>query len=205
MGSNTPRRRHSTHHTPYLGLTWGVPTAASSAATPLFSAGLLAAFLCACVSPPGPSRGPTAIPSPTTVNATATPLVLPPQVGATQRWIEVDLAAQIVRLKEGSSTLAEYPAATGVAISTETATHPGRFQVQQLIEGPIENVPGVYVSDILVYDVAAGMGIHSMPMDEGGRVLDGTLGTPASGGCVRVGEAHAVFEFARLGTVIWIH
>ena len=73
-----------------------------------------------------------------------------------------------------------------------------------MIKGPIENVPGVFVSDILIFDIAAGAGIHSMPMDREGRVLDSRLGEPVTAGCVRVGESAAVFRFARLGVRIWI-
>ncbi len=137
--------------------------------------------------------------------STPTLALPPPPVGANQRWIEVDLALQIVRLRLGQEVIAEYPASSGVATSPETATTPGVYSVQQMIKGPIENVPGVFVSDILIYDMLNGMGIHSIPMDEGGRPLDSTLGVPASAGCVRVGVADAVFAFARLGMVIWIH
>jgi L,D-transpeptidase catalytic domain len=90
-------------------------------------------------------------------------------------------------------------------MSTETMTLPGVYMVQQMIKGPTENVPGVFVSDILIYDFGRDVGIHSLPMDKGGKVLDPMLGAPASGGCVQVGEATAVFEFAQLGAKVWIH
>ena len=101
--------------------------------------------------------------------------------------------------------MAKYLAATGVATATETTTAPGEYQIQQMIKGPIENVPGVFVSDILIYDLAAGAGIHSMPMDKSGYVLDSSLGHPVTAGCIRVGEAAAVFKFATLGMRVWIH
>jgi hypothetical protein len=100
----------------------------------------------------------------------------------------------------GDQVVAEYLAATGVMTATETATVPGVYMVQQMIKGPIENVPGVFVSDILIYDFGRDVGIHSLPMDKDGKALDTTLGKPASGGCVRVGESAAVFAFAQLGT-----
>ena len=129
----------------------------------------------------------------------------PSNLGPTERWIEVDLAAQIVRRREGNSIVAEHPASSGVAISPETTTYPGVYQVQQKIEGPIENVPGVFVSNILIFDIAAGVGIHSLPMDKDGRILDSTLGKPTTAGCVRVAGSDAVFSFARLGTIVWVH
>jgi lipoprotein-anchoring transpeptidase ErfK/SrfK len=164
-----------------------------------------ASWLCGCAGPAMAPATASSTASPTVAVSTPTRAVAPPQVGASQNWIEVDLARQVVRLRRGQDILAEYPASSGVAVSLETATQPGIYGVQQLIKGPIENVPGVFVSDILIYDILNGAGIHSLPMDKEGHILDATLGSPASAGCVRVGEAAAVFAFARLGTVIWIH
>ncbi len=175
----------------------------SPMAWPLFLVGLLVAVLSGCATPTGPAAPATSLP--TVVSPTPTVAVPPPEVGASQRWIEADLAAQVVRLREGDTVLAEYPAASGVAVTSESATQPGVYRVQQMIQGPIENVPGVFVSDILIYDLAAGVGIHSIPMDRDGNALDVRLGRPASWGCVRVGESAAVFAFAQLGMVVWVH
>ncbi len=181
---------------------------------------VIVVLLCGCAAPAAPKTTPHAgysatagaastAPPPASLPAdspvAATPVVPPPKVGPSQKWIEVDLALQVVRLREGDRMLAEYPAATGVVTSTETATVPGVYMVQQMIKGPIENVPGVFVSDILIYDFGRDVGVHSLPMDKDGTVLDATLGKPASGGCVRVGESAGVFEFAQVGTKVWIH
>jgi hypothetical protein len=72
-------------------------------------------------------------------------------------------------------------------------------------KGPIENVPGVVVGDILIFDVRNGLGIHSRPMDAEGNLLDDRVGIPITGGCVRVGDSARVYEFARLGMPVWIH
>ena len=90
-----------------------------------------------------------------------------------------------MRLWRGESAIGTYLAASGVATATETTTAPGTYQVQQMIEGPIENVPGVWVADIVIFDYFGGIGIHSMPMDANGRVMDDRLGSPVTGGCVR--------------------
>lgn len=158
-----------------------------------------------CTAPAARSQAAQSVIAPTVTLPSSTPAVHAPPVGLAEKWIEVELAAQMLRLREGTRTLAEYPCATGVGISPETTTNPGVHTIQQMIEGPIENVPGVYVSHILIYDLTAGAGIHSMPMDKNGLILDSTLGRPATAGCVRVGEAAAVFKFARVGTTIWIH
>jgi hypothetical protein len=81
---------------------------------------------------------------------------------------------------------------------------PGLFRVQMKEKEPIENVPGVWVSDILIFNWGKEIGIHSMPMDAGGKVLDATLGKPNTGGCVRVGESACVFDFAEVGMHVWI-
>jgi hypothetical protein len=72
-------------------------------------------------------------------------------------------------------------------------------------KGPVESVPGVFVHDLIMFDTRNGNGIHSRPMDADGKVLDATLGKPATAGCVRVGESASVFEFARVGMWVWIH
>jgi len=153
---------------------------------------LLAVALAACAQP----IAATSTPAPT---ATARPVIRAVRPG--EKWIEVDLDAQMVRLWIGEEMQAEYAAASGV----QDLTIPGEYRVQQLIEGPIENVPGVWVSDIVIYDLFGGMGIHSRPMDEAGKLLDETLGVPASGGCVRVGESAEVFSFASLSMRVWVH
>ena len=133
-------------------------------------------------------------------------LVQPPtQISSSAAWIEVDLAKQTVILHESGSVIAEYLASTGITSDPKYATHPGLYRVQSKEKGPIESVPGVFVSDIIMFDIPNGNGIHSRLMDAKGNILDPTLGQPATAGCVRVGESASVFEFARLGMWVWIH
>lgn len=171
----------------------------------LFLLSLLVIAVCSCAVPSAPSPPSQVKPAPSQDLSTSTPAIPAPRIGPAEKWIEVDLAAYRVRLREGNTLVREYPCATGAAISRETTTFPGVYRVQQMIEGPIENVPGVFVSDILIYDLAAGAGIHSMPMDKDGKILDETLGKPVTAGCVRVKDSNTVFKFARVGTTIWIH
>ena len=96
------------------------------------------------------------------------------------------------------------PSLSGATSHTTAQGYPRRANAG-CPTGPIENVPGVCLSAILSYDFGREVGIHSLPMDKYGQVLDATLGQPASGGCVRVGEAAAVFEFAQMGTWVWVH
>jgi lipoprotein-anchoring transpeptidase ErfK/SrfK len=126
----------------------------------------------------------------------------PAYILPTDSWIEVDLGRQVVFLHEETTIIAEYAASSGIE---GYETPPGLYRVQTKEKGPIENVPGVWVSDILIFDWGKGNGIHSMPTDAEGRVLDPTLGEPTTGGCVRVAQSARVFDFAEVGTRVWIH
>ena len=137
--------------------------------------------------------------------STPLPIQLPTQISSSASWIEVDLEKQTVILHEGDLVIAEYLASTGVTSDPKYATPPGLYNVQRKEKGPIESVPGVFVSDIIMFDILNGNGIHSRPMDAKGNILDATLGQPATAGCVRVGESASVFEFAQLGMRVWIH
>ena len=137
--------------------------------------------------------------------STPLPIQPPTQISSSASWIEVDLAKQTVILHESDSIIAEYLASTGVTSDPKYATPPGLYRVQSKEKGPIENVPDVFVSDIIMFDIQNGNGIHSRPMDNKGRTLDATLGQPVTAGCVRVEESARVFEFAQLGMWVWIH
>jgi lipoprotein-anchoring transpeptidase ErfK/SrfK len=129
----------------------------------------------------------------------------PPEISADERWIEVDVLAQMVRLHDGDKIVGEYLASTGVNTSPETTTYTGIFKVQQMMAGPVESIPGVYVTDVVIFDLYHGNGLHSLPMDKDKNILDDTLGKSATAGCVRVGESAAVFDFASLGMKVWVH
>ncbi len=168
----------------------------------LFKCGIavvLLIFQAAC-APLVPAPTPTQTPVPPTPSPT-----LPPLIQAASAWIEVDLARQVVLLHEGEAVIAELPASTGVTSDPKYATPPGLYRVQSKDKGPVESVPGVFVSDVVMFDIRLGNGFHSRPMDAQGKVLDETLGTPATAGCVRVGESARLFDFAQLGMWVWIH
>lgn len=145
--------------------------------------------------------------TPEIIPALSTPgLVQPPaEISPSASWIEVDLTQQTVILHEGGVAIATYLAATGVTSDPKYATPPGLYRVQSKDKGPVESVPGVFVSDVVMFDIAHGNGIHSRPMDADGNILDATLGQPATAGCVRVAESASVFEFAQYGMRVWIH
>jgi len=141
----------------------------------------------------------TAPPAPTAT------LSLPSYLDPSSSWIEIDLTRQVLALHEAGRVAAEYPVSTGVTTDPKYATPPDLYQVQAKDKGPIESAPGVFVSNIVLFDLGRGNGIHSLPMDAQGTVLDATVGTPATAGCVRVAEAADVYEFAQIGMRVWIH
>jgi len=77
----------------------------------------LALWLAAACSPPPATLLPAASGS-----TTPAPPDTPAGIAATERWIEVDLRAQKVRLHDGAHVVAEYLAASGVGTSPETST-----------------------------------------------------------------------------------
>ena len=171
-------------------------------------------LLCACSAGTGPSPTqpgpPTAARPPTEALTTLTPvagpgLETPAGIGPAERWIEVSLPEQMVRLHDGDLVVAEYLAAAGVGDLPEHTTYPGLFQVRRKYAGPVETAPGVYVTNVLEFDLEHGNGIHSLPVDESGHVLDDRLGQPVTAGCVRVAESEAVFDFATPGMKVWVH
>ncbi len=151
----------------------------------------------ACSAPAAPPAAPTA--ASTAVPSAAARIPTPTQLDLIDRWIEVDLEYQLVRLYEGQQVIATYAAATGVPGDPATATTPGVYSLAEMEKGPIENVPEVLVADIDLFDRLNGVGLHSMPMDASGTVLDSRPGQPISAGCVRVENSAAVFEFAKVG------
>ncbi len=152
------------------------------------------------------SSSPAVPPGSTAAALPPTPSPAPPAfIDPASSWIEVDLARQVVVLHRDGAVLAEYAASTGVTSDPQYATPPGLYQVQSKDKGPVESVPGVFVSDVIMFDVGKGNGFHSRPMDAQGKLLDETLGTPTTAGCVRVGESAALFDFARVGMKVWIH
>lgn len=158
---------------------------------------LATAVLCACA--PIPLTTQPSVPS------AASTFPMPALVAAAERWIEVDLGASEVILHSDEADPVHLGAATGIAGDPAYGTPVGLFHVQSMQEGPIENVPGVFVSFILIVDIGSGTGIHSLPVDSQGNVLDDRLAPSVTAGCVRVAEAAVTYEFAELGMPVWIH
>jgi lipoprotein-anchoring transpeptidase ErfK/SrfK len=167
------------------------------------SSALLVITLTACsrASIPPPTAS---LPLPTAIALATFPSPSPEAEPAAVRWIEVVLQEQTVYLWEDHNLVATLPVSSGVGGSPETTTHTGEFIVETMYQGPEQTVPGVYVRDIVIFDWEHGNGFHSLPMDADGKVLDPTIGKPASAGCIRVAESAMLYDFAEIGMKVII-
>jgi hypothetical protein len=114
------------------------------------------------------------------------------------RWLEVSLSKQRLIAWEGKTPVYSMPVSTG---KRSTPTIQGSFAIQSKfrfarMQGRNYNVPNVPYTMYF----AGGYAIH-------GAYWHNRFGTPVSHGCVNlpVGEAHALFKWASVGTQVVIH
>jgi hypothetical protein len=155
---------------------------------------------------PTPSQTPTAAPTPA---PTPVPTVVRP-VGppSTGRWIELDVTRFVVRLMDGQSVLREIgPVGVGREIDTGRyeSTQTGLFAVYVKTPGLTYDAPyDTYIDWWVGFDPAKDNGFHSFLLDAEGNVVDASTGR-VSNGCIRTGQAQAIFEFAEVGMPVWVH
>jgi len=150
-----------------------------------------------------------AAPFPATAEATPTPYAAdgsgPPLEG---RWIDVDVRAFRVRLMDGGSVMREIaPVAVGVEVDTGVfaSTQTGLFHVYNKVEDLAYDPPyNTWISHWVGFDVDRQNGFHSFLKDEAGNVVDPATGR-VSNGCIRTGDAEAVYAFAEIGMPVWVH
>jgi hypothetical protein len=168
------------------------------------------ALLLACggraAPPPAATVGaPVATPSPV---PTPAPLVRPAGLPATGRWIEVDVTHYVVRLMDGSRAMREIgPVAVGREVDTGKyeSTQTGLFAVYEKRGGLTYDKPyDTYIDWWVGFDHEKDNGFHSFLLDAQGKVADASTGR-VSNGCIRTGDAQAVFEFAAVGMPVWVH
>lgn len=152
-------------------------------------------------APPQPTSTP-ALPRPT---STPGPPPGPPSAG---RWIEVDVTNFIVRLMDGTAVVREIgPVAVGVQIDTGEylSTQTGLFRVHTKSEPLTYDAPyDTYISHWVGFDAEKDNGFHSFLKDADGNVVDASTGR-VSNGCIRTGDAEAVFAFAEIGMPVYVH
>ena len=115
-------------------------------------------------------------------------------------WLQVDLAAQTLTTYRGTTKVATYPVATG---KPGHETHDGTFYIylrytSQTMRGPGYVTPGV--KDVNYFD--GSIATHGAPWN----IANIDAGRPSSHGCINMkpADAHAVYEFAPLGTMVQV-
>ncbi len=145
--------------------------------------------------PPPPTPKPTKKPKPA---KQAGPEPRPAEVGADERWIDVDLSSQTTYAMQGDQMMKSFVVSTG-AYPTVTVT--GTYRIYVKYERADMYGADYYLSGVpYVMYFYEGYGIH-------GTYWHNNFGHPMSHGCVnlRPDEAGWLFEFASVGTVVSIH
>jgi hypothetical protein len=127
---------------------------------------------------------------------------------ATGRWIDVDVSRYQVRLMSGTEATRTFaPVAVGAQVDTGVyeSTQTGTFRVHNKIAGLQYDAPyKTYISDWVGFDAARANGFHSLLKDGNGNVVDPATGR-VSNGCIRVGDSAAIFAYAEIGMVVYVH
>ena len=114
----------------------------------------------------------------------------------------------VVRLMDGATVVREIaPVGVGEQVDTGeyASTQTGLFYVNSKIEELAYDPPyDTYISHWVGFDETKANGFHSFLKDANGAVVDPSTGR-VSNGCIRTGEAEAVFAFAEIGMPVWVH
>ncbi|MGC9396749.1 MAG: L,D-transpeptidase family protein [Anaerolineae bacterium] len=133
--------------------------------------------------------------------------ILTPYMPVPGKRIVVSLAEQRVRVYENGARLHDWPTSTGIATSP---THRGIFQVLSKTEKAYASQWDLWMPYfIAVYPAGGGVenGFHELPiLANGQRLWAGSLGRPASFGCIILGipEAETLYNWAEVGVVVVI-
>ena len=152
---------------------------------------------------PSPTATRTAVPT-----ATATPrVVVPSKAPETGRWIEVDVSRYVVRLMDGKQVVKEIgPVAVGREVDTGRyeSTQTGLFTVYVKTAPCTFDAPyNTYIQWWVGFDPEKANGFHSFLLNEAGAVVDASTGR-VSNGCIRTGDAEAVFQYAEIGMPVFV-
>lgn len=133
--------------------------------------------------------------------------LLTPYLPIPGKRIVVSLAEQRMRVYEGDQLIWDWPVSTGIESSP---TYPGTFQVLSREEMAYASQWDLWMPHfIAIYRAGADVynGIHALPiLSSGRRLWEGSLGSPASYGCIILGleEAEMLYNWVEIGVVIVI-
>ena len=133
--------------------------------------------------------------------------ILTPNMPVPGKKIVVDLDAQRTYVYEGGQLLWEWVVSTGIK---DSPTHAGTFQVLGKYEESYASQWDLWMPYfIAVYPAGGGVlnGFHELPILAGGnRLWEGSLGRPASFGCIILGipAAKTLYDWAEVGVTVVI-
>jgi lipoprotein-anchoring transpeptidase ErfK/SrfK len=133
--------------------------------------------------------------------------ILTPYLPVRDKKVVVSLDEQRVRVYENGALLYDWPVSTGIK---ESPTHRGTFQVLDKVDEAYASQWDLWMPYFISVYVAGGgveNGFHELPILAGGnRLWEGSLGSPASYGCIILGipEAQTLYEWAEVGVVVEI-
>ena len=133
--------------------------------------------------------------------------LLTPYMPIPNKKIVINLDAQRMRVYEDGALLYEWTVSTGLP---DSPTHRGTFQIVSKEERAYGSQWDLWMPYFMAIYPAGGVvynGIHELPiLANGQRLWAGTLGRPASFGCVILGipDAETLFQWAELGVVVVI-
>jgi hypothetical protein len=126
----------------------------------------------------------------------------------TGKWIDVDVTRFVVKLMNGTQIVQTIsPVAVGAAVNTGEyeSTQTGLFYVYNKIAGLQYDAPySAYISDWVGFDPQKANGFHSFLQDQTGAVTDPATGR-VSNGCIRTGASKVIFDYADIGTAVYVH
>lgn len=158
--------------------------------------------------PSTPPSGFSATPAPVATATTARKTMDGTSAPTTGRWIDVDVDRYQVRLMSGTESSRTFaPVAVGAQVDSGAyeSTQTGTFRVHSKIAGLQYDAPyKTYISDWVGFDAARANGFHSLLKDATGNVVDPATGR-VSNGCIRAGDSAAIFAYAEIGMVVYVH
>lgn len=157
---------------------------------------------------PKPTKKPTKTPKPPTpipptpILPAAAPAsssyTFPNNIGSKERWLEVDLSGQWMKVYKGSKVIKTFSVSTGLP---GTPTVIGTFYIHTMLLSQDMAGPGYYLPDVpFVMYFYKNYAIH-------GTYWHDNFGTPMSHGCVnmRTSEADWLYSYVSIGTRVVVH
>ncbi|MEI7621002.1 MAG: L,D-transpeptidase [Candidatus Moraniibacteriota bacterium] len=123
----------------------------------------------------------------------------------TGKYIDVNLASQVMTLFEDGKAVDSYIVSSG---KPGMETSKGEFAIRNKADRPWSKKYGLYMPNWMALVPSGLFGIHELPEWPGGYKEGANhLGTPVSHGCVRlgIGPSKRVFDWAEIGTPVVIY